>query len=97
LNSFPGLGVKLFSHSDIKWLAVRLRVAGPNLLSAGQGIGSFFSIVRFGLAASETVDASVVASDVALEERESFGLSSQVSHVSVVDVTDPATDDGDFM
>lgn len=41
--SCPGLGVILFSHSFIKWLAVLFScdAAGLSLLRAGQGIGSF--------------------------------------------------------
>ena len=79
----------------MRWLAVRLSVAGPSLLSAGHGIGSFFSTLGLGLAGPDTVEGSVVASDAALEDREACGLSSHVSHASA-EVVEPTFEDGDL-
>ena len=36
--------MRLFSHSDMRWLAVLRSALGPRLDSAGQGIGSFLAL-----------------------------------------------------
>lgn len=78
----------------MRWLADLLKVAGPNLLSAGHGRGSLEpppgvlaalgeSALGLGLVAPETEEGNVCVSDAALDERESFGESSHVSQASL--------------
>ncbi len=56
-----GLGVRLFSHSAIRWLAVRFRALGPKVASAGQGSGSFL-VLSEGLFRGLGVQSSVFVS-----------------------------------